>query len=60
MNITNPDQCISEWESALILTGDDSHIPKEDRARVLHEIDMLYNEMYDLLRLTSDNSFEFI
>lgn len=49
MNITNPQQCLEQWEKDFIKTGDSKLIPKEDRERVLHEIDVLYAEMYDLL-----------
>ncbi len=51
MNITNSDECLEEWEREFIRTGDDSLIPEEDRERVLHEVDQLYNEMYDILIL---------
>ncbi len=49
MNITTPQQCIEQWEKDFLKTGNDSLIPKEDRERVLHEIDVLYSEMYELL-----------
>lgn len=51
MNITTPDTCIAQWESELILTADQTHIPPEERSRILHEIDVLYNEIHDVLSL---------
>jgi hypothetical protein len=49
MNITNQQQCLEQWEKDFLKTGDDSHIPPEDKDRVLHELDGLYNEMYAIL-----------
>lgn len=50
MNIQSQQQCLKEWEREYILTGDDSLIPEEDKERVLHEVNVLYAEMFDLLR----------
>jgi hypothetical protein len=52
MNITNPNQCIQKWESDLIKTCSEDFIPEQERARIICEIDALYNEMYDLLCFT--------
>lgn len=51
MNITNKWQCLEQWEKDFIQTGDDSHIPVEDKDRVLRELDELYNDMYTTLLL---------
>jgi hypothetical protein len=51
MNITNQQQCLEQWERDFLKTGDDSHIPVEDKNRVLHELDELYSDMYTILLL---------
>lgn len=55
MNIINSKQAIEQWESDFILTGDESHIPEEDRLRVLHEIDVLYEELCTVMRLMGES-----
>ncbi len=49
MNITNIEECIEEWDKDMSQVENNVHIPDEDKGRVLHEIDQLYNSMYAIL-----------
>jgi hypothetical protein len=49
MNINTPQKCLEEWEKDFWRTGNDANIPADDRERVLHELDQLYNDAYEVL-----------
>lgn len=55
MNITHSKQVIEQWESDLVQTGDERLIPNEDKLRVLHEIDVLYEELCTALRMREES-----
>jgi hypothetical protein len=49
MNITNEQECTDRWQEDLRETIADPSIPEDDKARVLQELDCLYNELRDYL-----------
>lgn len=55
MNITDQNKCLAEWEQEFLKTGDNSLIPEEDQERVLHEVDVLYEEICTLMRVSKEN-----
>lgn len=54
MNITNKN--IAQWESDFLKTGNIELVPQEDRERVLHELDILREEVQVLLLKLELNS----